>query len=91
MILVTTYKTKPHMTKAETKAMMEVFAKVGASPGVTAHYVAADGSGGIVIAQSDDAAEGYRNILNYREWIEFDTKVMLTIEDAVPHLMESLS
>jgi hypothetical protein len=36
-------------------------------------------------------AGGYRNILNYTEWIEYDTKVMLTIEQAVPLIMEGLA
>ncbi len=90
MIFITTYKTKPHMKKGETKELMEVFAKVGTSPGITAHYVAADGSGGVLVGQSDDPAEMYHNILNYREWIEFDMKAMLTIEEAVPHIMASL-
>jgi hypothetical protein len=91
MIFITTYKTKPYMTKGETKELMEVFAKAGNAPGTTAHYVAADGSQGVVISQSDDPTEGYRNLLNYGEWIEFDTKVMLTVEEAVPHIMNALS
>ena len=40
--------------------------------------------GGIVIAESDDPAEGYANLLNYGQWMEFETKVMLKVEDAVP-------
>ena len=44
----------------------------------------ADGGGGVVIAESDDPAEGYANLLNYGQWMEFETKVMLKVEDAVP-------
>ncbi len=88
---MTTYRIKPYLSNAETKKLMDVFAKVGNAPGTTAHYVAADGSHGVVISESDDPAEGYRNLLNYNEWIEFDTNVMLTVEEAVPHIMDSLS
>jgi hypothetical protein len=84
MIFITTYKLKPHLTKGETKELMGVFATVGNTPGTQAHYVNADGGGGIVIAESDDPAEGYANLLNYQQWIEFETKTMLKVEDAVP-------
>ena len=84
MIFITTYKLKPHLSKDEVKEMMGVFATVGNTPGTTAHYVNADGGGGLVIAESDDPAEGYANILNYAQWITFETKTMLKVEDAVP-------
>jgi len=84
MIFITTYKLKPHLTKQETKELMAVFATVGNAPGTQAHYVSADGGGGIAIAESDDPAEGYANLLNYQQWIEFETKVVLKVEDAVP-------
>jgi hypothetical protein len=91
MIFVTTYKIKPFLSKAETKELLGVFAKEGAGPGVTAHYVAADGSYGLVISESDDVQAAYRNIQNYTQWVEYDTKVMLTIEQAVPHIMDALA
>jgi len=91
MILMTTYKVKPFLSKAETKKALETFAKAGPGPGTTAHYVASDNSHGVVISETDDVAGGYRNIQNYTEWIEYDTKVMLTIEQAVPLIMESLA
>jgi hypothetical protein len=84
MIFITTYTLKPNITKAETKELMGVFATVGNTPGTQAHYVNADGGGGIVIAESDDPAEGYANLLNYTQWMEFETKVMLKVEDAIP-------
>jgi hypothetical protein len=84
MIFVTTYKLKPHINKEETKQLMSVFATVGNAPGTVAHYVNADGGGGVAISESDDPAEGYANLLNYQQWIEFDTKVMLKVEDAIP-------
>jgi len=91
MILVTTYRIKPYLSDEETKKLLEVFAKEGPGPGTTAHYVAADGSHGVVISDTDDVAGGYRNIQNYTEWVEYDTKVMLTVEQAVPLIVESLA
>ena len=91
MILMTTYRIKPYLTDEETKKLLEVFAKEGPGPGTTAHYVAADGSHGVVISDTDDVAGGYRNIQNYTEWVEYDTKVILTVEQAVPLIVESLA
>jgi hypothetical protein len=90
MILITTYKFKPFLSKKETKELLEVFAKEGAGPGAGAHYVAADGSQGVVISETDDVAGGYRNILNYTQWVEYDTQVMLTVEQAVPLLLDAV-
>ncbi len=91
MILVTTYKIKPFLSEEETKEVLDVFAKEGAGPGATAHYVAADGGGGLVIAETDDVEGAYRNILNYTQWVEYDTKVMLTVEQAVPLIADSIA
>ena len=91
MLLMTTYKIKPYISNEETKKLLEVFAKVGAGPGTMAHYVAADGSHGVVIAETDDAAEAYANLQNYTQWVEYDTKVMLTVEEAVPLITEALA
>lgn len=91
MLFVTTYRIKPYLSNQETKKLLEVFAKVGPGPGTTAHYVAADASHGVVIADTDDVAGAYRNLQNYTQWVEYDTQVMLTVEEAVPLLMESLN
>jgi len=69
---------------------LEVFAKAGPGPGTTAHYVAADGSHGVVIADTDDVAGAYANLQNYTQWVEYETKGMRTVEQAVPLIMESL-
>jgi hypothetical protein len=90
MLFVTTYKIKPYISNEETKELLEVFAKEGAGPGTTAHYVAADGSHGVVIADTDDLAGAYRNLQNYTQWVEYDTRVMLPVEEAVPLIVEAL-
>ena len=91
MVSITTYKLKPFLTKDEVREVMGVFAKEGPGPGTTAHYITADGSGGVVITDSDDLQAGYRNILNYTRWIEYDMTPVLDVEQAVPHIMDSLS
>ena len=91
MLFMTTYKIKPFLSNQETKQLLEVFAKEGAGPGTTAHYVAADGSHGVVIAETDDVAGAYRNLQNYTQWVEYETRVMLTAEEAVPLIMEALA
>jgi hypothetical protein len=91
MIFVTTYKVRPFLSKAETRKLLDVFGKEGTGPGVTAHYVAADGSRGVVVSDTDDIAGAYRNLQNYTEWVEYDSKVMLKVEEAVPLIMESLA
>lgn len=44
----------------------------------------------MVISDSDDVAGAYRNLQNYTEWVEYDSKVRLTVEEAVPLIMEVL-
>jgi hypothetical protein len=90
MIIVTNYRLKPFMSRDETKELLEMFAEVGNAPGTIAHYVGTDGRHGVVITETDDPAEGYRNILNYGPWIEFNTQVALTVEEAVPHVMDAV-
>lgn len=79
------------MTKDETKTVLQAFAEFGNAPGTTAHYIRADGAGGIVIGETDDIAGLYRNILNYVEFIEFESHVVLSVEDAVPLVAEFVS
>ncbi|MEZ5144875.1 MAG: DUF3303 family protein [Acidimicrobiales bacterium] len=90
MIFVTTYKVKPYLTKEETAELMAVFAANGEGPGTIAHYVAADGSHGVVISDNEDLAASYRNILNYSPWVEYESRAMLAVQDAVPHIMDAL-
>ena len=87
MIFITTYRIK-QLSRDETKKLMGVFAEKGTPSTVKAHYVAADGSQGVLIAETDDLEEAYRRILDYSEWIEYETRPYLTIEQAVPHIAD---
>jgi len=91
MIFITTYKVKPYLSKKKTTELMTLFAEQGEGPGTTAHYVAVDGSHGIVISETDNAEDGYKSILPYTPYIEYDTKVYLTVEQAVPHILQALA
>ena len=87
MLFITTYRIK-QLSKDDTKKLMGVFAEKGVPSAVQAHYVAADGSQGVIVSDADDLQEAYRNLLNYSEWIEYDTKPYLTIEQALPHIAD---
>ncbi len=91
MHFVTTYKVKPYITQEETKELMAVFAANGEGPGTIAHYVAADGSHGVVISEVDDASVAYKSVLPYAQWIEYHSVPVVTIDDAVPHILEQLA
>ncbi len=91
MLFMTKYKIKPYLSNEEQRKLLEVFAKVGAGPGTTAHYVAADASHGVVISELDDVAEAYANLQNFTQWVEYETRPMITVEQAVPLIMESLA
>ena len=45
MLLLTTYRVKSHLTRADFKRLMDEFGKRGPGPGEVAHYVHIDGSG----------------------------------------------
>ena len=89
MLFLTTYTVKPYLPRAETKKLLELFAKIGEAPGTVAHYVAADNSVGWTITDQADATSGYATTLQYEEYIQFETRPVLTMEQALPHLLET--
>jgi hypothetical protein len=91
MLFITTYKVKPYITREETKELMDVFAANGEGPGTKAHYVAADGSHGVVISEIDDASVAYKSVLPYAQWIEYHTVPVVTVDEAVPHILGQLA
>jgi uncharacterized protein DUF3303 len=88
MLFMTTYRVKPYLPQSETKKLLDLFGKVGEAPGTIAHYVAADNSVGWTVTDQEDATSAYATTLQYEEYIEFETKPVLTMEDALPHLLE---
>jgi hypothetical protein len=91
MMLMTTYRIKPFLSRDETRELMSVFGEVGTPPNTIAHYIFADSGGGVVITDGADTAELYRNILNYTQWIQYETVTLMSIDDAVPLIMEAIA
>ena len=90
MLLITEYHLKSHMPKADTKRLMDEFAKRGATAGEVAHYVRADGSGGYTIGDVETVDEGYEAALAYSEFMTFTITPILKIDDAVGPIMAYL-
>ena len=88
MLFVTRYKFKGDQSPDSVKALLKVFAERGPAPGEIAHYVAADGRGGLVISENDSMQEAYEGALAYQQWMDFETTPVLTIADAIPTIMK---
>jgi hypothetical protein len=71
--------------------MLAVFAERGPTEGEIAHYVSADGRGGLIIGENDEMQTGYANMLAFQQWMDFQTTPILTIEDAMPAIMAAFS
>lgn len=91
MLFITTYRTKPFMTKEQVKELMELSAANPPGDDQVAHYVAADGSHGVIVSDIADAGVGYAEALRFSQFMEFETKPMLTFEEALPHILEELA
>ena len=76
-------------TKADTAALMKEFGDRGEVPGTIAHY-AYPGGGGVVIVEQDDPTALFESVMAYGEWLEFDVKPALSIDDAVPSILTYL-
>ena len=90
MLFITTYRFSGTQTPEAAADLMKRFGEMGKSPGELAHYVFADGSGGVVISDSDDAAKMHSTALAYAQWLQFESKLALTVDDAVPGILEAL-
>jgi hypothetical protein len=90
MLFVTNYTLKPHLTKSDSKALMDEFGKRGGAPGEVAHYVRIDGSGGVTITDNEDAATLYAYVLPFAEYMDFDVCPALKIDDAVGPILSWL-
>jgi hypothetical protein len=87
MLLLTTYRVKAHLSKADFKRLMDEFGQRGAAPGEVAHYVHTDGSGGSILSEVSDIGPSYASLLAYTEFMEFDVTPVLKIDDAVGPLL----
>ena len=90
MLLITEYRLRPHMPKADVKRLMDEFGKRGAAEGEIAHYVRADGSGGYTIGEGQTVTDAYEAALAYSEFMTFTITPVLSIDDAVSPIMAYL-
>ncbi len=42
-----------------------------------------------MIADLESAAVGYRNILNYTQWVEYETVNLVEMDEAIPLISEA--
>jgi hypothetical protein len=89
MLFATRYKFKGDQSPESVKKLLAVFAERGPASGEVAHYVAADGRGGLIITESDDVGEAYENSLAYQQWMDLETTPVLTIDDAMPAILNA--
>ena len=82
---MTTYRLREGLGEEDLRQLAKKFAEVGHAPGVIAHYLRLDGTGGFVIQQRQDDPEArYENILRYTPWIVAETVPIATVEQAFP-------
>ena len=91
MLFLTEYKLRGGMDRSDTKRLMDIFGSRGASPGEKAHYVKADGSGGVTLNEVEDVAVIYAETLAYTEFMEFTFTPVLAINDAVGPILAELA
>ena len=76
-------------TKDGIQEVLERYADLGEDPGVVGHYVFADGSGGIVIADSPSSEHAYRVGLALGEFIDdIEEHTVLPLDEALPLVMK---
>ncbi len=90
MLYLTTYSVKGFLDKEEQRALMDLFGAKGTGPGTIAHYVYADNSGGLTISEWDNLTDAYATVIAYQEFIEFEITPILTIDEALPHMLEAV-
>jgi len=86
-IHVVTYRFRDNLRQQDYRELTKKFTEVGDAPGVIAHYYRLDGRGGFTVLKSpegDDAAKGLKVVMQYAPWIDFETAVCTTIEEAFP-------
>jgi hypothetical protein len=91
MLFVNHYELIGEPSKERTQELMALFAERGAGPGTIAHYVYADGGAGFVIADESGMESAYETALAYAPYMQFTTRPVLTIEDAVPTIAAWMS
>ena len=91
MLFVTHYQLVGKRSKKRVSELMALFGERGPGPGTIAHYVYADGGGGFVISDDSGLTRLYEDALSYSPYMSFETRPLLTIDEAVPSIGEWMS
>jgi len=83
MMYATTYTLTGKRSKKRTAKLLELFGQRGSTPGTVAHYVFADGGGGILIGTEEALGRLYEDATYYSPWMDLSTRPILPVEDAV--------
>ena len=99
MLINTTWKTRP-LTPAQSNTMMARWAKLEADEAASptseriSWYMNVDGSGGSsvgrVLDEAAAAAFGLELSLALSEFLEFDSKIVMELDDAMPVIMRAM-
>ena len=90
MFWIIQYDTRESMTsKDQLGELMKTYGDRGEMEGTVAHYTF-PGGGGVVIVENDDPTAVYETALAYTEWLDFDIRAAMKVDDAVPKIMEYL-
>jgi len=90
MIIATIYRwSDAARPKDGVQEILKRYGDLGDAPGMLAHYIFTDGTGGIVISDGDGAEHGYKTGLALGEFFDdVETRVVLPLEEALPIVME---
>ncbi len=91
MLFVTHYQLIGEPSKERTVELMTLFGERGAGPGALSHYVYADGGGGFVISDESGLERLYEDAVHYSPYMEFETRPLLPIDEAVPTIAAWMS
>lgn len=88
MLFFTRYRVKDDVDRDDVRGLLKAFAEKGVSPGTLYHWVAVSGREGFVVQEEADMKKAYEFILAYTDWLDFEIEPILTMEDALPSLLE---
>ena len=90
MLFMTTYTFRDDISQESVKEMLAIIVSREPSPTEKLHYIATDGSGGVVINEVDAESqhEVYEGVLHMQPYMEMHTRPILAVEDAMPTVMK---
>lgn len=99
MLICTTWKGRP-LSSADAERMMAIWGKLEAEAETNTAadrmcwYISADGTSGFTVVKVNDpdaaAASGLETTLALSEFFEFESRIVLDLESAMPAIMKGL-